>query len=305
MSSIRVALAQILSGADPQANLALVEEGARAAKAQGAQLVVFPEATMRRFGEPLSPVAEPVGGPWPAKVRELAAELGLAIVVGMFSPARDGRVRNTLLATNGPGLWHYDKIHLFDALGFVESRAVEAGDQLVIFEAGPAKIGLTACYDVRFPWLYQELARQGADILVVSASWGSGPRKAEQWRLLTSARALDSTSFVLACGQADPETTRGAGAAHEGQRQLDQGQNQRRSGAAEHRPGPAAPNGIGFSRVVSPFGETLQEAGSAPELLVVELDLDLVGQARAALPVLDGSAGAQGFAANTGKVLRR
>ncbi|MGL6233899.1 MAG: carbon-nitrogen hydrolase family protein [Segniliparus sp.] len=279
---MRVALAQILSGPDPAANAALVEEAARAAKARGAQLVVFPEASMRRFGEPLAPVAEPVDGPWATRIHELAAELGLAIVVGMFSPAEtgDSRVRNTLLATDGAQLRHYDKIHLFDALGFAESRTVEAGDELVVIDIGAAKIGLTTCYDVRFPWLYQELARKGAQILVVSASWGSGPRKVAQWRLLTAARALDSTSFVLACDQADPGATTGP------------------------QPG-NAPTGVGFSRAVSPFGDVLEEAGAAPELLVVDLDLGLVDQARAALPVLSGNAVAPVPTANTGKVRRR
>ncbi|WP_040585406.1 carbon-nitrogen hydrolase family protein [Segniliparus rugosus] len=258
---MRVALAQISSGPDPAANAALIAESARAAKARGAQLVVFPEAGMRCFGEPLAPVAEPVDGPWAAQIRALAAELGVAIVVGMFSPAEagEGKVRNTLIATDGAQVWPYDKIHLFDALGFLESRTVEAGSDLVVFDLGPARIGLTTCYDVRFPWLYQELARLGAHALVVSASWGSGPRKLEQWRLLTAARALDSTSYVLACGQADP----GAAAADS-----------------------SAPRGIGFSRVVSPFGEVVGEAGAAPELLVVEIDLDVVDQARTALPVL-------------------
>ena len=279
MALLRVALAQISSGPDPVANAALVAENARAAKAQGAQLVVFPEACMRCFGEPLAPVAEPVDGPWAARIRELAAELGLAIVVGMFSPAEGegGRVRNTLLATDGAEVWPYDKIHLFDALGFVESRTVEAGSDLVVFDLGPARIGLTTCYDVRFPWLYQELARLGAHALVVSASWGSGPRKLEQWRLLTAARALDSTSYVLACGQADPEATTAT------------------------QPASSAPRGIGFSRVVSPFGEVIEEAGAAPELRVVEIDLDDVDQARTSLPVLNRNT----LTASTGKVLTR
>ncbi|WP_041407792.1 carbon-nitrogen hydrolase family protein [Segniliparus rotundus] len=279
---MRVALAQILSGPDPEENAALIAQSAREAQGRGAQLVVFPEASMRCFGEPLAPVAEPADGPWATRIRELAAELGVAVVVGMFSPAARGedRVRNTLLATDGAQLCAYDKIHLFDALGFVESRTVEAGDRLVLFDVGTAKVGLTACYDVRFPWLYQELARSGAHLSVVSASWGSGPRKLDQWRVLTAARALDSTSFVIACGQADPRATR-------------RSQKPRASDA---------PTGIGFSRVVSPFGEVLKEAGAGPELLIVDLDLGLVDQARAALPVLGPGIGKRIPQADTGTV---
>lgn len=90
---MRIALAQILSGTDPAANLQLVREYSRRAADAGAQLVVFPEATMCRFGVPLGPVAEPLDGPWADGVRSVAAESKITVVAGMFTPAGDGRVK--------------------------------------------------------------------------------------------------------------------------------------------------------------------------------------------------------------------
>lgn len=260
MTTVRVALAQILSGADPAANLELVATRAAAAAGVGAQLLVCPEATMRAFGKPLAEVAEPVDGPWATSLAEIAERHRLVIVAGMFTPAGDGRVRNTLRAV-GPGVdAAYDKIYLFDAFGFAESDTVAPGDQPVLITVGGVKVGLTTCYDVRFPRLYTELARRGAQVICVAASWGAGPGKVEQWDLLTRARALDSTTYVLAAGQADPAAT----------------------GAD---PG-AAPTGVGHSRVVGPRGQVMVELAGEPGLLVTDLDLDVVDRARAAIPVL-------------------
>jgi predicted amidohydrolase len=261
MSTLRAAAAQITSGADPSANLELVEEQIVAAAQEGAQLVVFPEATMRCFGLRLTEIAEPVDGPWATRLRQLATREGLVVVAGMFTPAPGGRVHNTLLAV-GPGVdAAYDKIHLFDAFGFRESDTVAAGAEPMLIEVGPATIGLTTCYDVRFPGLYSRLAGQGAQISCVAASWGAGPGKIEQWRLLVRARALDSTTFVLAAAQADPSSS---------------GQGVRGK----------APTGVGYSAAVSPDGTVLAELGADPGLLVVDLDLDAVAATRAALPVL-------------------
>ncbi len=207
---MRIALAQILSGTDPAANLRLVDEYSRRAAEAGADLVVFPEATMCRFGVPLGPVAEPVDGPWADGVRRIAADSHLTVVAGMFTPSGDGRVKNTLIAA-GPGdspesHAHYDKIHLYDAFGFTESRTVAPGHEPVVITVEGVRVGLTVCYDIRFPALYTELARRGAQVIAVCASWGSGPGKLDQWTLLARARALDSMSYVAAAGQADPAT---------------------------------------------------------------------------------------------------
>ena len=261
MTTLRVALAQIASGDDPTANLDQVATRVGEAAAAGAELVVFPEAAMRRFGPGLRRVAEPLDGPWATGVTELARSHRVTVVAGMFTPADGDRVRNTLVAAGPEGTAHYDKIHLFDAFGFAESDTVAAGDEPVVVPVAGGSVGLTTCYDVRFPGLYMWLAEQGAAVICVAASWAAGPGKVDQWQLLTRARALDSTTFVLAAGQADP-TTIGL------------------------EPAPGAPGGVGHSAAISPRGEVLAALGPEPDLLVVDLDLDEVAVARQAIPVL-------------------
>jgi deaminated glutathione amidase len=257
---MRVALAQIASTADPAHNLTLVRDGIDAAVDAGAALVVFPEATMCCFGNPLGPVAESLDGPWATAVREMARDV--VVVAGMFTPSGDGRVFNTLLAT-GPGVdAGYDKIHLYDAFGFQESRTVAPGGKPVSITVDGVRVGLATCYDVRFPALFQQLANDGADVVVMPASWGDGPGKREQWDLLVRARALDSTSYVLACDQADPRTV-------------------------GRDPG-TAPCGIGASLVAGPRGAVVEQLGQEPGLLVVDLDIAEVEATRKVIPVLLG-----------------
>jgi predicted amidohydrolase len=264
---MRIALAQILSGTDPAANLRLVREYAGRATDAGAKLVVFPEATMCRFGVPLAPIAEPVDGPWADGVRRIATDSGITVIAGMFTPAGDGRVRNTLIAA-GPGTpnqpdTHYHKIHLYDAFGFTESRTVAPGDEPVVITVDDVRVGLSVCYDIRFPALYTELARRGAQLIAVCASWGSGPGKLEQWTLLARARALDSMSWVAAAGQADPgDSLTGPGS------------------------GPGVPTGVGGSLVASPLGEMVASAGTQPQLVFADIDVDRVAAARESIAVL-------------------
>jgi predicted amidohydrolase len=258
---VRVALAQIVTGRDISRNLDIVEKYARKAKKGGAQLVVFPEATMRAFGNSLLDIAEPLDGPWATRVRHIAREADIVIVAGMFTPGGGRKVRNTLLVT-GPGVEaSYDKIHLFDAFGFAESDTVDAGTRASTFELGGIKFGLATCYDIRFPALFTANADLGAAANIVCASWGSGPGKVDQWRLLARARAVDTTTYVLACGQADPATegieTKGS-----------------------------APTGVGHSAVVSPLGEVLEELDAGTGLMFADLDPAVVKEARAKLPVL-------------------
>ena len=261
---MRIALAQIVSGTEPEANLTLVAAAAKDAAAVGAAVVVLPEAAMCAFGVPLGPVAEPLDGPWATGVREIAAENDITVVAGMFTPGSDGRVRNTLLATGRGAEASYDKVHLFDAYGFRESKTVEPGADPVTIEVDGVTVGLTTCYDVRFPGLYQELAGRGATVILLSASWGAGPGKREQWDLLTRARALDSTSFLLAAAQGDPASI----------------------GIDPRRSTPTVPTGIGASVAVSPLGEVIEQLGAEPGLLVVDVDPQQALDAREALPVL-------------------
>lgn len=258
---MRIAVSQLLSGTDPRHNLRLLTEQAERAAAEGAQVAVFPEATMARFGIPLGPVAEPLDGPWAREVREVARRTGLLVVTGMFTPATDGRVTNTLLITGRGVDTHYDKIHLFDAFGFAESDTVAPGEEPVTVAVDGVRLGFATCYDVRFPELFQRLAGDGAQLIVVPASWGAGPGKREQWEVLVRARALDSTCWVVACGQADPV-------------------------AAGERTAGKAPTGIGHSLVVSPLGEVRGRLGAEPGLLTVTVDPAEVAEARRTIPVL-------------------
>ncbi|MFD1052078.1 nitrilase-related carbon-nitrogen hydrolase, partial [Kibdelosporangium lantanae] len=143
---------------------------------------------------------------WATEVRRIAADAGVLVVAGMFTPSPDGRVTNTLLITGRGVDTSYDKIHLFDAFGFAESRTVAPGSGTVVSSVDGVPVGFATCYDIRFPGLFQRLADEGAVVTVVPASWGSGPGKREQWELLARARALDSTTWIVACGQADPVT---------------------------------------------------------------------------------------------------
>lgn len=255
---MRIALAQIATGTDPSSNLKLVDEFTRRAADDGARLVLFPEATMCRFGVPLGPVAESLDGPWATGLKEIAARAGVVVVAGMFAPSDDGRVTNTLIAT-GPGVEaHYHKIHLYDAFGFTESRTVAPGFEPVAISVDGVTVGLTTCYDVRFPELYVELARRGAQLITVHASWGSGPGKLEQWTLLARARALDTTGFIAAVDQAYP------------------GEEIAKAG----------PTGVGGSLVSSPTGEVLTSAGADPQLLTFDVDVDAANQVRDTIGVL-------------------
>ncbi|NYI06231.1 carbon-nitrogen hydrolase family protein [Allostreptomyces psammosilenae] len=258
---MRVALSQIVTTPDPRANLALVGEQVERAAGRGARLVVFPEATMASFGSPLATVAEPLDGAWASGVREIARAAGVVVVAGMFTPAGDGRVANTLLAT-GPGVEAaYDKIHLYDAFGYTESDSVAPGSRVVTVDVDGVRVGLATCYDVRFPELFRAHADAGAQVSVLAASWGAGPGKREQWELLVRARALDSTSWLLAVGQGDPAAA-GVAAA------------------------PDAPTGIGHSAVVGPDGSVRGALGAEPGLLVADVDLAEVAATRRAIPVL-------------------
>ncbi|HYJ55270.1 MAG TPA: carbon-nitrogen hydrolase family protein [Mycobacterium sp.] len=264
---MRIALAQIRSGTDPAANLGVVEDYTLQAADAGASLVLFPEATMCRFGVPLAPLAEPLDGPWASGVRAVAQRAGIVVVAGMFAPTDDGRVTNTLLAT-GPGVdARYDKIHLYDAFGFTESATVAPGREPVIIEvdgdSGPVQVGLTLCYDIRFPELYIELAERGAELITAHASWGTGPGKLDQWTLLARARAIDTTSVVAAVGQAYPGDEVAA----------------------------LGPTGVGGSVVASALGGVLASAGADPALLVCDVDLDAARRARETVAVMSNRSG--------------
>lgn len=263
---MRIAVAQITTGADKSENLELVREYAKRAADQGAQLVVFPEATMQGFGTGrLDNNAEPVDGAFVQAIESLADSLNITVLVGMFSPAdqveREGKTINRIdnvAVVRGKAQAEYRKIHTYDAFGYRESDMVRPGTSLCTFELCDVTFGIAICFDIRFPEQFRELARAGAQVIVVPASWNDGEDKQRQWELLSAARALDSTCFVVACGQAQPN---------------------------EDRPR-EAPTGIGYSRVLDPTGAVIASAGAQPELLVVDIDPDVVSKVRKSLPVL-------------------
>ncbi len=289
-SDVRIALMQVITGRDVAANLELVRDWTERAAREGAELVVFPEATMRAFGNSLIDIAEPASGPFATGVGAVARQFGVTIALGMFTPGEAGRVRNTLLVAGPDGvLAGYDKIHLFDAFGFAESDTVTPGSQPTVVTIGDTQVGLAICYDVRFPNLFVRLAGLGARVIILPASWGAGlteedrAAKLEQWRLLTRARALDSTCFVVAVGQGDPRTLGWQADPQKPGRQADP---QKLGRQADPRKPGGAPTGIGHSMAIGPDGEVLCELGDGQEFRVVEIDPGRTDAVRAVIPVL-------------------
>ena len=213
---------------------------------------------MRRFGLPLAEIAEPVDGPWAKQLREIAEQHQLVVAAGMFSPSADGRVNNTLRAV-GPGVdAHYHKIHLFDAFGFRESETVAPGAEPVVITVGEAKVGLTMLLRRQVSWLVHPTRRAGSAGDLCCRILGCRPG---QGRTVAVADPSSCAGLHL---------VRGGGCA----------------GGPSARCPRQAPTGVGYSAVISPRGEVLQSLGSEPGLLVADLDLDVVDEARSAIPVL-------------------
>lgn len=213
---------------------------------------------MACFGTDLRAVAQDLDGSFATTVRGVADRLGLTLVVGMFTPADDGRVHNTLLLTGPDGEVSYAKIHLYGAFGSRESDTVAPGSAIVTTRVAGVTVGLATCYDLRFANQFTQLGRAGAELVLVPASWGDGPGKAEQWDLLTRARAMDAQAWLLACGMAwrPPQ-----GNGHD-------------------------PLGIGRSALTDPLGGVRARLGHEDGLLLVEADLAMVAAVRELVPIL-------------------
>lgn len=250
---LRIAAVQLTSVADPSENLERVCEGIEAAS--GADLVVFPEATMACFGSDLAAVAQPLDGPWASRVRSTAAACGVTVCVGMFEPAGDGRVYNTLLITGPDVESSYRKIHRYDAFGARESDTVAAGDEHVTVTVAGWNVGVATCFDLRFADQFTALGRGGAEVVVVPASWGDGPGKAEQWDLLTRARATDAQSWLVACDQ------------------------------AWTAPRGTDPLGVGRSAVIDPLGRVRARLTHEQEVLFASVDKATVAATRSRVPL--------------------
>ncbi len=212
---MRVAVVQFAAGDDKPANIAAVRRLVEQAAADGARLVVAPEAAMHDFGRPetpLGPVAEPLDGPFVSALRDQARRSSVTVVAGMFERADDrdptDRVYNTVVAVGPDGalLGRYRKQHLFDSLGWVESQRLCAGaprDRLVVACEG-LTVGVMTCYDLRFPELARALADDGATLLAVPSAWVAGPLKEDQWTTLVRARAIENVLYVAAADQSPP-----------------------------------------------------------------------------------------------------
>ncbi|MFG2140792.1 carbon-nitrogen hydrolase family protein [Streptomyces sp. NPDC048650] len=260
---MRIALCQMTASTDPKENLSAVQDQVRRAAREGARLAVFPEATMVRFGVPLGPVAEPLDGPWAEGVRTVARETGVTVIAGMFTPASEERVANTLLATGPDVETSYDKIHLYDAFGFRESDTVAAGSRVVTIDVDGVRFGLATCYDLRFPELFRAHADAGAVACVLPASWGAGPGKRAQWDLLVRARAVDATVWLAAVGAAAPDPQ------------------------ADPEAPTKAPTGVGHSALIGPDGTVRAQLGAEPGLLTAEVDPEEAERVRRTVAVLD------------------
>ncbi len=257
---MRVALGQIPVSATPSVNLERVRAAVATAAEQGAELAVFPEATMIRFGSDLRAAAEPLDGPFGSGLAATAKDSGVALVAGVFEPAPDGRVYNTAVAYDGAGelVASYRKLHLFDAFGHHESEQVAPGSALCLCTLAGVRTGLEICYDVRFGELSRALAVGGAQLLVLPAAWAAGLYKEEHWVTLVRARAIENTVWVVAVGQVpDPG-----------------------------EPLTRAATGVGRSMLVDPLGVVRMDLGPGPGVAVGSVDVALIETVRAAVPSL-------------------
>lgn len=266
---MKIAAIQMRSGLDPDANLAALEPMLAEAAAAGAQYVLTPEVTMifPENRDQLASVAAPFEGhPQLQRVGELARQHGMHIHIGSLAvPLADGRFanRSVLFGPDGAIVAAYDKIHLFDATiaglnAYRESATYAGGEAAVTAPLGDFTLGMSICYDMRFPRLYNSLANAGANLIAVPAAF-TVPTGQAHWHVLLRARAIETGCFVLAPAQTGfhPETSGGKG---------------RRT--------------YGHSLVVTPWGEVLADAGTEPGLTFAELDLAEVDRARARIPSL-------------------
>ena len=206
---MRAAAVQLNSGPDVDANLAAADRHVRAAAADGATLVVLPEKwNVLGTPEHLRAGAEPLDGRAVTWMREAAGELGLDLVgsVAVAEPGED-KLRNVCVHAGPDGAVRatYRKVHMFDVTvdgrEYRESAHEEPGDEVVVSRtADGVELGLSVCYDVRFPELYRELAARGARILVVPAAFTLATTR-DHWEILVRARAIEDQAFVVAANQ--------------------------------------------------------------------------------------------------------
>ena len=264
MTVFKAACVQLCSSDDVQQNIDTASALIRDAVRQGAQFVATPENTTlmapdggakldRSFSESHDPAL-------PA-FRSLAEELNIWLLIGSLAiKAGEGKTANRsyLLGPHGRIVARYDKIHLFDVdlpsgEKYRESNTVAGGGEAVVADMPWCKIGLSICYDLRFPQLYRSLAKKGATLLTVPSAFTQTTGKAH-WHVLLRARAIENGAFVIAPAQ---------GGKHANGRQT-----------------------YGHSLIVGPWGDVLVEGGVDPGVFVAEIDPDAARSARERIPNL-------------------
>jgi predicted amidohydrolase len=261
--AVRAAVVQMTSGDDVAANLAETRRSVAEAAERGAQLVALPEnfAYLRREGLPI-PCAQGLDGDIVGCVRELARRHRLFVLAGSFPEAipGDARVHNTsvLISPAGELAAVYRKIHLFDVdLGegarFTESATIAPGSQVVVAETPLGGIGLSVCYDVRFPELYRAMAGPGLRFLCVPSAFAPQTGK-DHWEVLLRARAIENQVFVLAPAQ-----------------------------CGRHNESRAS---YGRSMIVDPWGLVLARAGDRPTVVIADCEVDELERVRRQVPAL-------------------
>ncbi|MEZ5953241.1 MAG: carbon-nitrogen hydrolase family protein [Hyphomonas sp.] len=266
MTTLTAACIQMRSGTEVAPNVAAASALIREAAGQGATFIATPEMTNLldiRPGMARPKIVAEADDVTLKSLRALTAELGVTLLIGSLAVALPDEERfanrSFLIGPDGNILARYDKIHMFDVevgdgQSYRESRAYRPGTEAVLATAPFGKVGVTICYDVRFPHLYRRLAQAGADILIVPAAFTRVTGEAH-WHVLLRARAIETGCFVVAPAQ---------GGRHEDGRET-----------------------FGHSLIVSPWGEVLAEAAHAePGIILAELDLDAVTKARGRIPSL-------------------
>jgi predicted amidohydrolase len=263
--TLKAALVQLRTPASQAAALAQAEPLVRQAAAAGAELIATPEGTniLQRDRKLLFEAVRPLEeDECVLGLRALAKELGVWILIGSALVRReDGQLanRSALVGSDGEIKATYDKIHMFDVdlptgERHRESALYTPGERAAVADTPWGKIGLSVCYDVRFPHLYRALAKAGAEIVTVPAAF-TRPTGEAHWEILLRARAIEAGAYVLAPAQ---------GGFHEDGRGT-----------------------WGRSTIVGPWGEILAKAeDDEPCVVIAELDLEAVAKARAAIPAL-------------------
>ncbi len=260
---MKVAAVQLNAGADQAANLACAERLTRAAAADGAELIVLPEKwTAIGSEEDLLASAQDLDGAAVTWARGIARELGVDLVAGSILERVPGqeKLANTSVHVGPDGEIHacYRKLHMFDVdVGgrvYRESDIEQGGEEIVLSHtAGGVELGLSVCYDLRFPELYRILAVRGARILTVPAAFTLATTR-DHWDTLVRARAIENQAFVIAANQ-----------------------------VGEH---PARQHSGGRSMIVDPWGVVLAQAPDGECHIAAQLDLERQLEIRASLPSL-------------------